>query len=224
MRWKGRRASTNIEDRRGFPGGRAVGGGVGTLALLFIVWLLGGDPLALLDSNVIQTQPGSSGSVGSAQENELAEFVSVVLADTEDGWHSLFERMGKRYEEPKLVMFSGQERSACGFASAAVGPFYCPADQSIYIDLQSYDELKRRFGADGDFAQAYVIPMKSGITSRTCSARPTACTRHAAGSPFAQKETLTIAAPFVSPRQIDVRETGAMTRSDCDGGGLACGN
>jgi predicted metalloprotease len=98
----------------------------------------------------------------SPEEKRLAEFVSVVLADTEDTWHSLFRGMGKTYEEPKLVLFSGSVESACGFASAAVGPFYCPADQKVYIDLNFYSDLKNRFGAPGDFAQAYVIAHEVG--------------------------------------------------------------
>lgn len=163
MRWRGRRASTNIEDRRGMPvGGKVLGGGLGTIVLVLIVWFMGGDPTALLDSNSLQAPPGQFGAVGSAEENELAAFVGVVLADTEDVWNSLFQKMGKRYQEPNLIMFSGQTQSACGFASAAVGPFYCPADQNVYIDLQFYDELRRRFAADGDFAQAYVIAHEIG--------------------------------------------------------------
>jgi len=98
----------------------------------------------------------------SPEEDELAEFVSVVLADTEDVWNKLFSEEGQSYREPKLVLFTGQVQSACGFASAAVGPFYCPGDETVYIDLQFYDELRRKFGAPGDFAQAYVIAHEIG--------------------------------------------------------------
>ncbi|MBL9152538.1 MAG: zinc metallopeptidase [Verrucomicrobiales bacterium] len=167
MKWEGRRRSDNIEDRRGAGGPRmAMGGGLGLVVILVLVALLGGDPMALLE----QMDGGSGGLPGIEQsggpvdpaQDELAAFVGVVLADTEDVWHHLFQEMGDRYEEPKLVLFSGQVRSACGFASAASGPFYCPADRNVYIDLVFYKELKQRFGAPGDFAQAYVIAHEVG--------------------------------------------------------------
>jgi predicted metalloprotease len=122
---------------------------------------LGGDPTVLL-----QNQGGSPGLPGqisqTAEDDQQAQFVSVVLADTEDVWNELFSRMGRHYEEPVLVLFSGQVSSACGMASAAVGPFYCPGDAKLYIDLSFYDQLQRRFGAPGDFAQAYVIAHEVG--------------------------------------------------------------
>jgi predicted metalloprotease len=140
------------------------GGGIGLLILVIIVMLLGGDPRALLQ-NLPQQPQQQAGPVDpevAAADDELKEFVSVVLADTEDVWNKLFEEMGSQYPDPALVLFSGQTRSACGFASAAMGPFYCPADQKVYIDLAFYDEMKTRFGAPGDFAQAYVIAHEIG--------------------------------------------------------------
>jgi uncharacterized protein len=168
MRWESGRRSENVEDRRGFHvSRRAAGGGIGTIVLVLVALYFGVDPSVFL--NVDQTPiPGSGTSTRSApysaspQEQRLAEFVSVVLGDTEDTWNALFRSMGKSYEEPKLVLFSGSVESACGFASAAVGPFYCPEDQKVYIDLSFYNDLKNRFGAPGDFAQAYVIAHEVG--------------------------------------------------------------
>ena len=189
MRWRGRRKSGNVEDRRGASGGAARGrlrlpgvfrrggaggggirfprrmsrGGMGGLGMVVVVLALiyfGVDP-----SIVFQGMPGANAppppagpqSPSSAEDNELAEFVSVVLADTEDTWRALFEQRGERYEEPKLVLFTDAVSSACGFAQAAAGPFYCPGDHKLYIDLAFYRDLKHRFAAPGDFAQAYVI-------------------------------------------------------------------
>jgi predicted metalloprotease len=168
MRWESGRRSENVEDRRGFHvSRRAAGGGIGTIVLVLVALYFGVDPSVLL--NVNQTPlPGTGTSTQSApysaspEEKRLADFVSVVLADTEDTWHALFRGMGKTYEEPGLVLFSGSVESACGFASAAVGPFYCPADHKVYIDLSFYSDLKSRFGAPGDFAQAYVIAHEVG--------------------------------------------------------------
>ena len=168
MRWTSGRRSENIEDRRGFHvTRRAAGGGIGTIVLVLVALYFGVDPSVFL--NVDQTPiPGAGTSTQSApssaspEEKRLAEFISVVLADTEDTWQALFRGMGKTYEEPKLVLFSGSVESACGFASAAVGPFYCPADHKVYIDLSFYSDLKNRFGASGDFAQAYVIAHEVG--------------------------------------------------------------
>lgn len=159
MRWAGRRRSSNVQDRRGVPvRGLAVGGGMGTLLLVLLLVVLGGDPAALL-----QQQPGVQQVQPNGQDDQLAEFVSVVLADTEDVWHALFRKqLGKPYREPELVLFTGQVQSGCGFASAAVGPFYCPADEKVYIDLAFFDELRTRFGAPGDFAMAYVIAHEVG--------------------------------------------------------------
>jgi hypothetical protein len=168
MRWESGRRSENVEDRRGFHvSRRAAGGGIGTIVLVLVALYFGVDPSVILNQTQMNV-PGSGTSTQSApysaspEEQRLAEFVSVVLADTEDTWNALFSSMGKTYEEPKLVLFSGSVESACGFASAAVGPFYCPADYKVYIDLSFYSDLKNRFGASGDFAQAYVIAHEVG--------------------------------------------------------------
>ena len=142
----------------------ALGGG-GALIVLLVAMLFGVDPRALLeqipvDQTGMSTQQAPQGR--SAEENELAEFVSVVLATTEDVWHQQFGEMGRTYEEPTLVLFTDQVQSACGMAGAAVGPFYCPGDRQVYIDLGFYDLLRRRLGAPGDFAQAYVIAHEVG--------------------------------------------------------------
>ena len=162
MRWVNRRQSGNVEDRRGGMGGALpIGGGIGTLVLVVVVYLLGGDPSA-----VINQAPSGSGSRTTTQagprDDDAKKFVAVVLADTEDVWHELLRRHKREYREPKLVLFSGQVRSACGIAGASVGPFYCPPDEKVYIDLSFYNELKNRFNAPGDFAQAYVIAHEIG--------------------------------------------------------------
>jgi hypothetical protein len=160
------RRSTNIEDRRGvrLPGG-AAGGGIGILILIVIAVLLGADPVKLLN-DITYTEVDPTSSYDSAplsdEDRELADFVSVVLADTEDTWSELFVKYNGRYREPTLVLFSGAVDSACGFAQSAVGPFYCPADEKVYIDLDFYRDLKERFDAPGDFAQAYVIAHEVG--------------------------------------------------------------
>lgn len=165
MKWEGRRQSDNVEDMRGQGGGGSMvlKGGLGTLVLVVVVMLLGGDPKALLDM-ATSSQSGAPHSqvTGSPQEEKLKELVGVVLADTEDVWDEQFRAMGKVYEKPKLVIFSGSVRSGCGFADAQVGPFYCPADRTIYVDLSFFQELSDRFGAPGDFAQAYVIAHEVG--------------------------------------------------------------
>lgn len=158
MEWKGRRQSDNVEDRRG-GGGKMVGGGIGVVVVAIIVMLMGGDPLSVLSAS---SQGGGAVSSGPGIDDEAKEFVSVVLADTEQVWSEQFKKMGRSYQEPVLVLFQGQVESACGYASAAVGPFYCPADNKMYIDLSFYDDLKSRFGAPGDFAQAYVIAHEVG--------------------------------------------------------------
>ncbi|MDZ7336621.1 MAG: zinc metallopeptidase [candidate division KSB1 bacterium] len=164
MRWIGRRQSTNIEDRRGQTTRRIAGGGCGTIILVLIVWLLfGGNPLELLNNlQPVGDQSSVSQYQGTAEENELAQFVGVVLGDTEDVWHELFRRQGLAYREPKLVLFSEAVQSACGYASAATGPFYCPGDEKVYIDLSFFRELQQRFEAPGDFAMAYVIAHEIG--------------------------------------------------------------
>jgi predicted metalloprotease len=163
MFWKGRRQSGNVEDRRSLGGRAVIGGGIGigTLLLILAVALLGGDPSIILNPGGPGGQPQQQAPV-EGQKDEAREFVAVVLADTEDVWHEQFRQMGRTYREPKLVLFSGEVKSACGFASAAVGPFYCPEDQTIYLDLQFFQELRTRFGAPGDFAQAYVIAHEVG--------------------------------------------------------------
>ena len=161
MRWTGRRGSSNVEDRRGMSGGKmAMGGGIGTIVIVLIVWLLGGDPGQML-GNLDSGQPAQTVEA-SAEEDQMAQFVSVVLADTEDVWKTIFEQSGDTYREPKLVLFRGSVESACGYASAASGPFYCPGDEKIYIDLSFCDVLKDRFQAQGDFAVAYVISHEVG--------------------------------------------------------------
>ena len=161
MLWQGRRESDNVEDVRRSGGGRiAVGGGIGGVILVVAYLLLGGDPAALVEQ---QSQLAPSQQVDpNAPRDEASKFIGVVLADTEDIWNKLFQQMGRRYEEPKLVLFSNQTRSGCGYASGASGPFYCPEDRRVYIDLSFYRMLHERFGAPGDFAQAYVIAHEVG--------------------------------------------------------------
>lgn len=163
MLWQGRRESDNVQDVRRSGGGRvAVGGGIGGVILVVAYLLLGGDPAALVDSQQ-QAQLDPSRQVeGDAPRDEASRFVAVVLADTEDAWNGLFRQMGREYEEPKLVLFTNQTRSGCGFASGASGPFYCPQDRRVYIDLGFFRMLHERFGAPGDFAQAYVIAHEVG--------------------------------------------------------------
>jgi predicted metalloprotease len=146
--------------------GAAVGGvgGIGFLIVVVLYLLLGGDPAQLVEQIPADGGPSASTTTGPPPpgQEDLADFVSVVLADTEDTWNPIFASIGRGYEEPKLVLFTGQVRSACGMSGAAMGPFYCPADHKLYIDLGFYDELKRRFRAPGDFAQAYVIAHEVG--------------------------------------------------------------
>ena len=163
MLWKSGRRSDNVEDQRSTGMGRGVaGGGIGIVVIAVIAMLFGVDPSVLLNQlETAEPPPAASTPGGHPAKDELTEFVSVVLADTEDTWQGLFKQMGGTYREPKLVLFSHQVRSACGFAQAATGPFYCPPDQKVYIDLGFFKELKTRFQAPGDFAQAYVIAHKS---------------------------------------------------------------
>jgi len=163
MLWKGRRQSSNVEDRRGMSVRRGVvGGGLGTIVILLAIYFLGGDPTQILDTLQVDDSQTTSSYVGTPEENELAQFVSVVLAETEDVWTDLFNRQGLTYEYPKLVIFSGSVQSACGYAGSATGPFYCPGDYKVYIDLSFYRELQERFRAPGDFAMAYVIAHEIG--------------------------------------------------------------
>ena len=164
MRWKSGRRSTNIEDRRGFRVSRkAAGGGIGTLVLVLVGLYFGIDPSVILQTTgSLSPTPSTRQASISPREKELGDFVSVVLADTEDTWHALFQKGGGHYREPKLVLFSGAVESACGFAQSATGPFYCPSDEKVYIDLSFFRELQERFKAPGDFAQAYVIAHEIG--------------------------------------------------------------
>ncbi|MGE7759063.1 KPN_02809 family neutral zinc metallopeptidase [Peribacillus sp. NPDC097895] len=163
MKWKGRDGSSNVEDRRRMSGKgvAGIGGGV-ALVIVLIVTLLGGNPSELLGS----LNSPDSGNVGSYvetdEEKELAQFVSVVLADTEQVWTEEFRRNGREYKEPTLVLYSGSVESACGMAGSSVGPFYCPGDMKLYIDLSFYQELKEEYQAPGDFAMAYVIAHEVG--------------------------------------------------------------
>jgi uncharacterized protein len=168
MRWQGGRQSENVEDRRGMRGPVMVGGGLFTLVIVIIVMLLGGDPRALLQQ--IQPPGGQAGPLepgapidpANDPDGDRKEFVATILADTENVWREQFMQLGQRYQEPKLVLFSGQTQSACGFADAAVGPFYCPADYKVYLDMGFFRELEQRFRASGDFAQAYVVAHEVG--------------------------------------------------------------
>jgi len=165
MLWKGRRESDNIEDRRGIGGGGiAIGGGLGGIVILIIALLLGADPRRLLEQ--MPTTDPNAGSTASrsanAEEEEMKKFVGVVLAETEDTWTDVFQQLGKQYTKPKLVLFTDQVNSACGQAGTAVGPFYCPGDQKVYLDLAFFQELKTRFRAPGDFAEAYVVAHEVG--------------------------------------------------------------
>jgi predicted metalloprotease len=166
MRWRGERESSNVEDRRGMSGGGriAVGGGIGTLIIIIIAVLLGADPQQLLRQMPTDAPaPTSQGSRSTnPEEEELKQFTSVVLGKTEDVWQEIFRQNGRTYQEPTLVLFTGRVQSACGLGSAASGPFYCPGDQKVYIDLAFYEELRRRFSSPGDFAQAYVIAHEVG--------------------------------------------------------------
>ena len=165
MLWKDGRRSDNVEDRRGMRVGRgAKVGGLSTIVLALIAMYFGIDPSLILNQGVLEPTSSQVPVSGppSAGQDPLADFVSVVLADTEDVWHEQFRKMGGTYREPTLVLFSGAVQSACGFAEAAMGPFYCPRDQKVYIDLEFYRDLKERHRAPGDFAQAYVIAHEVG--------------------------------------------------------------
>jgi hypothetical protein len=164
MRWTEGRRSDNVVDERGRGIGLpVVGGGLGMAVLALVVYLLGGDPRVVTDIAQQAPPAGPAAPAAPGAPDPQADFVSVVLADTEDTWNAVFrERFGRSYSAPKLVLFSGAVESACGFAQAAVGPFYCPRDHRVYIDLAFYRELRERFHAPGDFAQAYVIAHEVG--------------------------------------------------------------
>jgi len=164
MRWRGERQSTNIEDRRGLSVGKvAAGGGLGTVVIMVLALLFGVNPQTLLEQ--LPDSPASdvrSSRPANPAEEELKQFTSVVLAKSEDVWTDVFRQNGRQYREPTLVLFTDQVRSACGMAGAAVGPFYCPGDEKVYIDLAFYNQLRRQFNSPGDFAQAYVIAHEVG--------------------------------------------------------------
>jgi hypothetical protein len=173
MRWEGREQSGNIEDRRGMrvPGGRGAGFGcIGILAVMVIAMLTGADPRQLLGllglveqiAPQVQVQQPQVPAGPPAANDPQAQFIGVVLKDTENAWNTVFQKSGGRYQEPILVLFDGRVASACGLASAAVGPFYCPADGKVYLDTAFFRELDQRFGAPGDFAQAYVVAHEVG--------------------------------------------------------------
>jgi uncharacterized protein len=159
MRWTGRR-SDNIEDRRGMGMPLVAGGGIGTIILVLAALFFGFDPGVVLQQGA--SPPASEAPATSPGRDELRDFVAVVLADTEDTWAELFRRMNREYQDPKLVLFTGSVQSACGIAGAAVGPFYCPGDHKLYLDLDFFRALRTRLGAPGDFAQAYVIAHEVG--------------------------------------------------------------
>jgi predicted metalloprotease len=165
MKWQSGRRSSNVEDRRGMrPRGGLVGGGVGTILIIIAALYFGVDPSFLIEgmqsSNV--STSGTQPTADDLRNDPLADMIAVVIADTEDVWAELFANQGRRYEQPTLVLFTGSTRSACGLGQAAMGPFYCPADRKAYIDLGFYDEMRTRFRAPGDFAQAYVIAHEIG--------------------------------------------------------------
>ena len=165
MRWEGRRESGNIEDRRGMGGlgvGLPIGGGIGGLVLLLLIsWLTGTNPLDLISTSSVP-QDQTAGTTGVRDKDPQAEFIAVVLADTEDTWRDVFRQRGQAYVPPVLVLFNDATQSACGVGRAEVGPFYCPADRKVYLDLSFFRELDERFGAPGDFAQAYVVAHEVG--------------------------------------------------------------
>ena len=157
MRWQDLKRSTNVQDRRGMRGGIPVTGGIGLVVVLVIAALTGVNPLQLLGGGA---EPGAESAPAGA--DPMRDFVSAVLGSTEETWGALFRESGQAYREPSLVIFSGYTSSACGTGQSAMGPFYCPLDQTVYIDLSFYDDLKTRFQAPGDFAQAYVIAHEVG--------------------------------------------------------------
>ena len=166
MRLTGRRESSHVDDRRRSGGGKKAGMGIGSLVVAaLIVWLMGGNPLSVLtqaDLGSILPQPSGGTYEPTAEEEALAKFSSQILAGTEDVWTQEFKKMGKTYQPPRLVLFTNNVQSGCGGASSSMGPFYCSADQSVYIDLSFFTQMKKQLGADGDFAYAYVIAHEVG--------------------------------------------------------------
>lgn len=162
MKWQDREESSNVEDRRGLSSKGLIGGGIGTIVIALIVFFLGGDPTQFLN----ETQNNNSSKVSdykpSAEEQELAKFSSVVLKETETVWTDLFRKQGREYQFPKLVLYTNSVQSACGVSGSATGPFYCPGDNKLYIDLGFFNELRDKFKAPGDFAMAYVIAHEVG--------------------------------------------------------------
>lgn len=161
MQWRGRRTSQNVEDQRGRSIKGIAGGGIGTVILILLVLFMGGDPTEVINNLQSQNQQTSS-YVQTAETDELAQFASVVLAETEDVWTELLGKENINYIKPKLVLYSGAVESACGTAGSSTGPFYCPQDQKVYLDLSFFSELNERFHAPGDFAMAYVIAHEIG--------------------------------------------------------------
>jgi predicted metalloprotease len=166
MRWKTGRRSSNVKDQRGrrISGGSVKRGGIGIVLLALVGMYFGIDPSVILNSNLLDDQAPTQQTerVANPEEDRLADFISVVLADTEDTWEAIFREGGGEYEKPNLILFTGQVKSACGLAQSATGPFYCPADKKVYIDLGFYKELKNKLNAPGDFAQAYVVAHEIG--------------------------------------------------------------
>jgi predicted metalloprotease len=161
MRWTGRR-SDNIEDRRGMGVPVVAGGGIGTIILVLAALYFGIDPSVILQSDAPAPPTSQTPAASPGQRDQVRDFVAVVLADTEDTWREVFRKMNREYEDPRLVLFTGSVQSACGMAGSAVGPFYCPGDHKLYLDTEFFRELRSRFGAPGDFAQAYVIAHEVG--------------------------------------------------------------
>jgi len=162
MKWKGRQGSSNVEDRRGMSSKGLLGGGIVTIAVVVIGMIFGVDLSQFANLSSDTTSQSAADYKATPEEQELAEFSKVVLKETENTWVPLFEKNGKTYRYPKLVLFTSQVQSGCGAASANSGPFYCPADEKVYIDLSFFNELRTRFGASGDFAMAYVIAHEVG--------------------------------------------------------------
>lgn len=160
MKWKNRRKSSNVNRGSGAP--VVFGGGIGGLILVLVLYFLGADPSVINNQNIDQGQNSQYEKKISEGQKELEDFLSVVLADTEDMWHEKFSEYNLTYNEPSMTLYTGSTKSACGIAQSGMGPFYCPLDQSVYIDVSFYEELKNTFGAGGDFAFAYVLAHEVG--------------------------------------------------------------